>query len=701
MRKGEGGADKAGLAVAGLVSAALIILFFGYRFVQSPPYWQIAPEANFNFTILALYLERVFLLVLALVVLASAASAGLFVMSRLALAGARPLEQAAISAALGLGALSLVTLVLGAAGLLGFFSCVLILVAFSALGARRLYALGVELFAGQPQEMPSGGDAPGSEGSLTAVERVLVAVLLAGSLLILMYAFNPPMNFDALEYHLGAPAIYFHRGSIGYIEYNVYSNFPANASMLYLFSMELIGSRLEGAMLGKVLNAFAAFLAIATAYSLARWLWSRGAGIFAAVALVTMGGFFQVATGVYVEALQALYTLVALLAAGRFLARGSQGWIVVSGLSAGLAFGVKYPSAPFVVLPLAAAALLAPGGARCRLKALAIFSISALAVASPWLIKNIILTGNPVYPLLWGIFGGRDWSAFQQARWAMAHTPKGGLGWQQWARHVLGVLFGEPHGLVSLAAFAFVPFALVGPGRTKRSLFVLAFALLYLFIWFAFTHRIVRFLVPGLTVMAAVSGAGLFSLGPGRIRSGFMAAAVLLVGLSLFYTAGFYGARPDPSVPLFGEYEGFLAENHPAYTAWRRAAAELPEGAYVYLHAEPETFYLDFDFAATTVFDRKLLDEVAMSAPEAEGIAAELLDQGFTHIFVNWATFRRQQETYVFTFEGREHAGYSEMSGPDFFEEMEAAGIISVVFAEGPQVYPGVQACVLYRVVQP
>ena len=684
MHRNEGGAARAGVLIAAACTAALFVFFFGYHFKAAAPHWEMAPEVNFNFTVLSLFLEKLFYLLLAAVVMGSAVSAGLFILDKLGLRTRRPAERLTAGATLGLGALSLVTLAAGSFGILGAWTAAAVLAGFAALGWGRLSRL-------------AGGFSAPVEARFTPVEKALTAAAGAAAFLVLLYAFNPPMNFDALEYHLGAPALHFKTGAIRYIEHNVYSNFPANSEMLYLFSMALTGSKTAGAMVGKVLNAYIALLAGGGAYCLGRWLWSRAAGLFAAAALLTMAGFFHVATGVYVEGLQVLSTLAAVLAVGKFLAHGGRPWLLVGGLSAGLALGVKYPSAPFVVVPLAAAVCFVRGGAARRLSACAIFCGCALGAAAPWLIKNTILTGNPVYPLLYPLLGGRDWSALQNARWAMAHTPKGGLGWEQWARHILGMFFGEAHGRISLLVFAFVPFSLAGRGRTRRGLFVLAFAALYVLLWFAFTHRIERFLLPALAVMAAASGAGLFSIPTGRLRTAAMWAALFMLALSLFFTAGFYGAKPDPSVPLFGQHDEFMAENHPAWPAWKKAAEALPPGTLVYLHGEAETFYLDFDFVGTTVFDRKPLEEIA-SADAPADVAARLAETGFTHIFVNWATFRRQQETYTFTFEGEEHAGYSALTEPAFFDGLEQAGIIEAVFTSGPEVYPGKPAYALYRI---
>ena len=40
---------------------------------------------------------------------------------------------------------------------------------------------------------------------------------------------------------------------------------------------------------------------------------------------------------------------------------------------------------------------------------------------TPWLAKNVVDTGNPVYPLAYRVFGGRHWDEAQDAKWSAAH----------------------------------------------------------------------------------------------------------------------------------------------------------------------------------------------------------------------------------------------------------------------------------------
>ena len=47
----------------------------------------------------------------------------------------------------------------------------------------------------------------------------------------------------------------------------------------------------------------------------------------------------------------------------------------------------------------------------------------SIVLFSPWLIRNTIYTGNPVFPLATNLFGRGYWSAESQARFRAGHGP--------------------------------------------------------------------------------------------------------------------------------------------------------------------------------------------------------------------------------------------------------------------------------------
>ena len=54
-------------------------------------------------------------------------------------------------------------------------------------------------------------------------------------------------------------------------------------------------------------------------------------------------------------------------------------------------------------------------------------------VMPPWLARNVVDTGNPVYPLGYRVFGGGLWNEAREAQWQHAHGPKGGDAEVRWA----------------------------------------------------------------------------------------------------------------------------------------------------------------------------------------------------------------------------------------------------------------------------
>ncbi|MCP4362472.1 MAG: hypothetical protein GY796_31080, partial [Chloroflexi bacterium] len=107
----------------------------------------------------------------------------------------------------------------------------------------------------------------------------------------------------------------------------------------------------------------------------------------------------------------------------------NRSWLVLSGLCAGLAMGLKYTS---FVTPVIVVLLIVWFGLRHKhLKqatiSVVLFSLIALSVAFPWYIKNWVFTGNPVYPFLSGVFDGQYWDSFRAEWYASAGT---GIGWR-------------------------------------------------------------------------------------------------------------------------------------------------------------------------------------------------------------------------------------------------------------------------------
>jgi 4-amino-4-deoxy-L-arabinose transferase-like glycosyltransferase len=149
-----------------------------------------------------------------------------------------------------------------------------------------------------------------------------------------------------------------------------------------------------------------------------------------------------------------------------------------------------------VALPIAALVM------RSSLRVAPPFIIAALITVSPWLIRNVAWTRNPVFPEATSIFGKAHWNDDQVERWRRANhqprldqqtlTGRAKAGWEQFfadARYGLALL------LAALIAAAFA-----WRERSSRALLVLL-VLMFGF-WLFFTHLQSRFLVLTIPVMA-------------------------------------------------------------------------------------------------------------------------------------------------------------------------------------------------------
>lgn len=397
--------------------------------------------------------------------------------------------------------------------------------------------------------------------------------------------------------------------------------------------------------------------------------------------------------------------------------RGNPRMLLLAGYMAGAAMACKYPAALFVVLPLllaaaasAAAARLSssagggelgrdiarnaasppaplrqagdanppdsgtrlpaaprpPAGtrgmarntqaARAALAASGFFLIAATAVVGPWLVKNAVLAGNPTYPLLYEFFGGRSWDAEADAQWNRVHRPHD-FSPTRAAGDLRQVLLGSQW-LSPLV----VPLAVVGlfSRRHRRLLFAIAgyFGLVVL-AWWLFTHRIDRFWIPTMPLLAVMAGAGA-CVPRGRLWRGGLLTLLVLGSLSnfLFDTVGLGG---------YNRYFASLAQlrhDPERVDPWHLWLNRFPPGGTVALVGEAGVFDLEVPIRYSTCFDENPLKQLAHDATAVE-FHRRLATEGIELVFVHWGEIARYRRSY----------GFDPFFQPEWFEAMTAAGV--------------------------
>jgi hypothetical protein len=553
---------------------------------------------------------------------AAAACAGRRVLRLLRPSGLDELETAVAGATLGLGLLALGIFALAAAGVLKPWSVSLLLAALWLAGWPELAESGAAL----------------GEGARRAGERPWLCALIGLPLLAALWAcLAPPHQYDSLVYHLALPQEYVRTGTLRPLAGVVYSHFPQNGEMLFSLALSL-GSDL----LAQMLVWLASALTIAWLLTFGRRV--TAAAPWAAVLVATHTAVLAISSTTYVEPLVMLWTTGALLAFEASEEGRERGLLLLSAACAGLALGTKYYAG------LLALAIVARLVWRDRLKSAVLFSFVAGALFAPWLVKNYLCVGNPVFPFLYKIFPATKigWTADLATGYFQVLTEYGhrsGFWRDLVALPVL--LFRDPMrfggGMDVLGDVGWDLTLWLWPvglwaawrGRGPRGLATLT--ALYALGWFA-TGVVLRFLIALAPALALVGAAGVLDW---RSRAGTparalaAAAAGLLVASHLFlffYVHGVFGTE-RVLLALEGRDE-FLSKRLDYYPCAMFADAALGPSDDVLVVGEQRSYYLTPAHRPTTVHAPNLYVTRADAAGSPAELAGALRADGFTHLLL-------------------------------------------------------------------
>lgn len=528
-------------------------------------------------------------------------------------------ELTVAGATLGLGALALGMFALGAARLLQGW-------AVSAL-------LGALWIGGWPEVTPALDALTG--GARRAAERPWLCAAIGLPLLLALWAcLVPPHQYDALVYHLALPQEYLRAGRLYAPEGMVFAHFPQNGEMLFALALRL-GSDLLAQM----------YVWLASALTVA-WLLTFGRRItpaapWAALLVAAHTAVLVLSSTAYVEPLVMLWATAALLTFEASDEGRDRGFLILSALFTGLALGTKYYAG------LLAALLAARLVWRDRLKAAALFSAVAGALFAPWLVKNWICVGNPVFPFLYKVFPATKigWTADLATGYFQVLTEYG---------HGQGVL----HDLLRLPVLLFRnPLRFGGGmdvlgdlgwdltlwlwaaglwaalrGRERRGLAL--FTVFYFAGWF-FTGVVLRFLTALAPALALVGAAGVASWREragraARVLGAAAAGVMILAHLFLaLYVHSVFGS--GLVLTAMETREEFLSRRLDYYPC-AKAAEALPPDARLLVVGEQRGYYVPRAHLSSTVHAPNLYVRRANEASSPAELARALRADGFTHL---------------------------------------------------------------------
>jgi hypothetical protein len=374
----------------------------------------------------------------------------------------------------------------------------------------------------------------------------LLWLFVLGTVFIVFFRFYngllfPITNWDSLTEFAYLGRLYFEEGRIpllfgATLGIGSSANYPPLVPLLYTWFYTMTGEVTE--VLARAVSPIFSLMTAIVTYSLANTMYkSKGLAKSALFFLTTVPVFMFVSEECLSDIVTAFFHLSSIYFLYMSLEKdqpGSRRLMFVAGLMAGASAFTKYDGLVSLIIGWALIILYKHldrnrVGLALRtmklgdLKPLLVFSAGFMVFGAPWYVRNLVLLGNPVYPLLYRIFGGKGIDA-----WVMANSWDAHFSLVAAQNHLdlspislfstyFTVFFRiSPYELLDLGPLlgAFVAIGLVFALRKKQpaDLFLLVWSFSFLVMWrFAF-GTFLRYLAIILPALAIISARGLTSL---------------------------------------------------------------------------------------------------------------------------------------------------------------------------------------------
>ena len=543
-----------------------------------------------------------------------------------------------IAIAAGAGVLAAIAFVLGCVGALIPVVLGLVLAGSAVVGAVRAHRM---------RALPRG----------VRVRPPAVATLflaIAGSVT-LVAAAVPSAFYDQVNYHLAFPYHWLRLHRLVVFPRHDYSYLPTNMGLLYTYALALLP-----VWAGQVVHWCLGVVSVVATAALARVLAGAKAASWSAVIFATAPTTLLCATwagnDLGVAAFAATSWLMVAVGCGETTARTWRWWLL-TGVMAGLAVGCKIIALATIVAPIVVVLLVPwrfaadqPRQARAVIVRTLVFLAGAVLAFLPWAGHSLVLTGNPLYPLLSAATVGGV-KATGQAFFGGAERFPGVMAWAWGKLAALPRATLAPRGAagnigpVFLALLPAVVVAAILRRRPLERLLLVGFVLGV--VGWSLGPQLGRYLLPVLLLAAVLAGGVWSELLAGWSKPVSVALQVVLATALAWSTLGGLSSEVLARIGCAlgtSTTEEWLERSVDYWPAARFVNESLPARAKLLLVAEARSLYLDRDIVVEDPFRKPLLTELAEREASGEAIVARLAAMGVTHVLFNQAEAARIAE---------------------------------------------------------
>jgi hypothetical protein len=550
-------------------------------------------------------------------------------------------QRLVLALGLGWGLLMYLTLLLGAVG--GLYTAAVwgVLILLFLICMRDLPSLYADLKI----------IAARSESERPAPLARLAAVVLGGMLLLLaVIAVAPGITHDAMVYHLNVPRQYVLAHRIIPIPFDLFSNTFLNVEMLYTAALLL-----DDFILANLMHYILGIGVLAFLYSFARANFGPAVAGVATLMFFFNKTFLDQMTMAYIDIGMTFYFMLAMFCLWKWKTGGDGRWLALLYVFAGIFAGMKYTSIYGLVTisVIIAAVSLGTGERRIAttIKNLGLYGLTVTIFVLPYLVKNYVISGNPVYPVAFNLFGGH-WLVPEQVERMLVYVDSHGMGrdWLHmltlpWNITVYGdVGFENFDAKITPLWLILFPVLLITRPNPPLVRWMALTSVIYFLSWAAYTH-ITRYMMPMFPLLSLACAYAIVTLheraaSRSKILGRNVKQAIALVCGVVWLSFGYF--YPTRVLGEFGpvvwgrqERDEFLREKVFNYKVFKYINENLPPDARLVFFWDNRGFFCDRPKIGDSVIEAPTMIELLHQAGSAEAFHRKLVDEGFTHVMYN------------------------------------------------------------------
>lgn len=512
-----------------------------------------------------------------------------------------------------------------------------------------------------------------SKNTLRFATHLCAAMLCVAILFILLTEIilnlTPPISRDALIHHLAIPKLWLENGGFYEMKWATFSYYPMNVDLLYVlpvyFNKDFLANFIHmGFGIGTALLIF---------FYLSKKM-SRLAGLFGIFVFLSTPMVVRLSTEAYVDLGLTFFTTASILAFIRYRDGEYKDfkWLLLSSVAMGLALGTKYNAliawfflTTSFIYVYSKDTLEQWKAIKCGL----IFFLISLVIFSPWLIKNTILTGNPLFPLMKSFFNAVSGTPIQENTYAI-----GSGGKYRGIFQMREILYGENFwdtllipiryffqgqdnnarffdGVLNPVIIILSPFAFMNKSFYREKLLFICFAVFFILIATFLDQTRIRYILPVVPVLSILTVIGLINIWNWTMNRSnqlryvravlFFSIFIVVMSQNFAYIINYY-QKISPLNYVSGKEsrDEFISRRDSSYPAMKYINTFTPENAKIRLiFLASRGYYLERIYEDSPDTGMAFIRRLVEASSSDITFRNHLYSLGYTHLLIRTDLF--------------------------------------------------------------